>query len=784
MSICPPRRAALALAPLLATLAMHAPAAAADGLAKVPDALDPQSWVLPQDMSWSDYRPIPGFNWADGSHQPPKVLRAALILGDHSDREFLVTRPQGSDVAGNPTGTGGVPRAGVGDFYKGLLNTPQALNHGHTINEYWMEDSYGAIGIDMDAFGPYRMDRPEYQYGLAEYGQDSMCPNGETCDGDFDTELLGKSLADVEAGQVTHGGRDYDFRFLLHSGYDESGVWQELGEMRFPNKESVTEPFGNPDPSKPNWAPTRYVPWTSFYAARGIWSHAIPGVQATEGENDGTSVYEHEFSHILGVLDNYNNSYADPPQREYTGPWDMMSRGSFNGPGGNHNRYEVPATLGATMGSQHMLRDKLRMGFLKPGEVRTIDRNALAATGPVFEDVWAREIPLGQGTGRAGLHGLLLTLSGGDNTPACTVEEDWRCDGGDYENYTLEVVDRMGTDSFTPDHGVLIAKNKTPEVAPWKWVADAHPEDIDKVDFRRADGTIAKVTKGDYRQLADALFHAGTGPGVVSEYVDEPNRLHFYVLGSQRDAQGVLSYRVAVRSLDGGGPAARAVAATAADSDPAPPGRVAVHNFRVTNNGDAEDLVRVKASTTDGWTTSLRANVLDVPAGATVTVPVYVTVPDGEAGRRSTTLEVTASAETDPSASVSRTATIVPLPAPVGSVAATAGSVTATAGTVAAPAASTKPGRRRASLRLAAVGRSCVRNGKLSVRLLSSLPLLRAQVSAPRHLLRKLRGRALSHPLRFRNLRGRRVTITASARAKDGRLLRARRTFRTCPRST
>ena len=27
----------------------------------------------------------------------------------------------------------------------------------------------------------------------------------------------------------------------------------------------------------------------------------------------------------------------------------------------------------------------------------------------------------------------------------------------------------MGTDSFTPDHGVLIAKNKTAQLAPWKW---------------------------------------------------------------------------------------------------------------------------------------------------------------------------------------------------------------------------------------------------------------------------------------------------------------------------
>lgn len=650
-------RRALALVPFLALALAPVAAAAPTGLARPPKPADPQTWVLPEDMTWADYKPIPGYNWGDGTHTPPKELRAALILGDHSDRPFLVTQRQGSDPVGNPLGTGGVRRERAGEFYKRLLNVPQVLNHRHTINEYWLEDSYGKIGIDMDAFGPYRMSRPEYQYGLAEYGQEAACPNGETCDGDFDTELLTSSAVDVETAQVT-SGRDYDFRFLLHAGYDESGVWQELGEMRFPNQNAVSEAFGNPDPSLPNWAPTRYVPWTSFYAARGIWSHAIPGVQATEGENDGTSVYAHEFSHILGVLDNYNNSYAQPQQREYSGPWDMMSRGSFNGPGGNHNRYQIPATQGATMGSQHMLRDKIRMGFVSPTEVKTIDRNQLAATGPVFADVWAREIPLGQGTGRSGLHGLLLNLSGGDKTPACTVEEDWRCDGGGYENYTLEVVDRMGTDSFTPDHGVLIAKNKTAEVAPWKWVADAHPADIDKVDFTRPDGSVAKVTKGDYRQLVDALFHAGTGPGVVSEYVDAPNRLHFYVLARKRDADGVLSYRVAVRSLDGGGPSARGVGATVAGSDPASRGLIAVQRFKVTNTGDAEDLIRVQAKAANGWAATVQAGVLDVPAGKTVNVPVFVRV----GGSRPATLTFTASSETDDSKSVTRTATVTPAP--------------------------------------------------------------------------------------------------------------------------
>ena len=39
------------------------------------------------------------------------------------------------------------------------------------------------------------------------------------------------------------------------------------------------------------------------------------------------------------------------------------------------------------------------------------------------------------------------------------------------------------------------------------------------------------ITVGDYRQLSDALFHAGTDSGSEFEWIDEPNRLHFYMLG-------------------------------------------------------------------------------------------------------------------------------------------------------------------------------------------------------------------------------------------------------------
>ena len=53
---------------------------------------------------------------------------------------------------------------------------------------------------------------------------------------------------------------------------------------------------------------------------------------------------------------------------------------------------------------------------------------------------------------------------------------------GGYNNYTLEVVDQMGTDSFTADSGVLLAKTKDSR-SPNKWTVDANPQDIDTVDY-------------------------------------------------------------------------------------------------------------------------------------------------------------------------------------------------------------------------------------------------------------------------------------------------------------
>ena len=104
----------------------------------------------------------------------------ALVAFDFADQPFVITQPKKSDPFGNPQ-IDPIPRADVPKFYADFYNTPDALNNGHTINGYWMEQSGGKVGItDVKTYGPYRMPKKLYQYGLNDIGQQGK-PTGNGC---------------------------------------------------------------------------------------------------------------------------------------------------------------------------------------------------------------------------------------------------------------------------------------------------------------------------------------------------------------------------------------------------------------------------------------------------------------------------------------------------------------------------------------------------------------------------------------------------------------------------
>lgn len=624
--------------------------------------IDPQNWKNPDHMTWADYKKVPGTNWGDPAVKGSKrTFKGALVLVDYPNQPFVVTQPQGSTIFKNPSAQAhDVPREQVATFYQDFLNTPNDLNKGHTIHEYWMEDSGGRIGVELTGFGPYTLSGKDHEYAM-EFQAGTGCPAGDSCNKNLRTEGNAAWIGAIGPEEA----KKYDFIFYLSAGQDESSTWQEFGMMKFPTKEDVTDEWGPPDPALTNWVKTRYVDWTSWQSGSSFWPNARFGVDSVQAESSGMAVYAHELSHIFGVADNYNNPFAIPVRRAYTGIWEMLSRGSFNGPGGPHSRWLIPPTSGASMGAQHMLRNKIKLEMVDEQNVLRLSRDALDESGLVTARVTARTAQ----PGPSGLMGLNIAFGTGDKSPACDPLTNPLCDGGGYDNYTLEVVDRLGTDSFTPDSGVLLAKTKDLDRAPFEWVVDANPQDIAMTDYVLPDGTKVPITLGDYRQLSDALFHAGTDSGSEYEFVDQANRLHFYVTDVKRDGQAILSYTVAVRSLDGSGPQARGVKLLPAAGIPTGKG-VATCSFPLFNTGKAAaaqgthpedvsaylngDVYRLKAEVAGaGWSVQLPNALAAVDFGKHAAVKVNALRADG--GSRLGKVKLTATSESDPTKTMTAT---------------------------------------------------------------------------------------------------------------------------------
>jgi M6 family metalloprotease-like protein len=501
------------------------------------------------------------------------------------------------------------------------------------------------------------------------------CPDSANfpCNKNFRTDARAAWLADV--GQTVISS--YDNIFYVSAGEDESATWQEFGMMKFKTQEDVTDAFGPKqlygDLTQTNWAVTRYVPWTSWASASTIWPNAS-GNTSIEAEASGMATYAHELSHNLSIPDNYNNPFGTTQQVTATGMWDMMSRGSFNGPGGQHQRYLIPPTQGESLGSQHNMRNKRFLNFLTDNDLLRLNRDGLKQSGMAVADVTAREIAPSGGE----ISGVNIVLDGtGDNEPPCYVNGQLttpNCDGvrltgttvgNKWNNYTMEVVQQIGSDSFDPGHGVLISKTKNSNSSCgtfncFVWVVDSHPEDIDQVDFVAADGTVNKATVGDERQKNDGSFNAGIGSGSVAEYEDAPNRLHFYILDKRTDEQGILHYTVGVRSLDGAGPQTRGVSLAAPQQGTAE--GYATCTFNLKNTGAAaatpnvhpqdasaylnSDIYRLSVSATGtGWSAYLKNEFATAKFGESVPVPVYVEKGTGATG----SITLNAASESDPS---------------------------------------------------------------------------------------------------------------------------------------
>jgi len=323
-----------------------------------------------------------------------------------------------------------------------------------------------------------------------------------------------------------------------------------------------------------------------------------------------------------------------------------------------------------------MVRNRLENKFITPAQLLTLNRDGLAKSGLAVANVTARSVDPLPDT----FAGITVALDGGDRTPADDPATNPLSPGiPNYNFYSLEVVQRIGYDSFCPDNGVLLAKNKESSRGnnggpngfnSFIWVIDAHPEDINVVDYVKPNGEKVMRTIADYRQLNDGLFHAGVNSGSQYEWEDTPNRLHFYVVDLQKNAQGILSYTLGVRSLDGAGPQQRGVAFASPASTQVRAG-VLQCNFTLKNTGKAvetdpalhrmnanawltSDVYRLAVSVEGkGWSARLLNELAAVKFGESQPVAVYLSRAPGAASTARVTLKATS--ESDPTKTATAT---------------------------------------------------------------------------------------------------------------------------------
>lgn len=336
------------------------------------------------------------------------------------------------------------------------------------------------------------------------------------------------------------------------------------------------------------------------------------------------------------------------------------------------------------MGSLHTVRDKEQLGLVGNESLISLSREALGDYGLVVARLTARAVDPGPN----GKMGIRIFMDA-DRSPYCNISTEVLCDGGGFNGYEVEgllfsssyffeiltvflVVDRMGADSFTPDSGVMISKSKiNSDGGLFQWTIDANPQDINLLDFYRPDGTPAYITMGDYRQLADALFHSGTRSGSEYEYVDKANSLHFYVINAHRDTTGVLSYTAAVRALSKGPHNYKAALGwgKVVSGRNSPIKKGVTCSYQLTNKGSyvapaeegaepqdvwaffKSDVYRLKATVEGrGWKVELPNALATAEFGKTVTVQVAVAADSSAA--LAAIVKLTATSESDPSVSV------------------------------------------------------------------------------------------------------------------------------------
>ena len=323
-----------------------------------------------------------------------------------------------------------------------------------------------------------------------------------------------------------------------------------------------------------------------------------------------------------------------------------MSRGTFNGPGGTHNRWQVPNEGGSGLGPHHLLHFKNQLGVLTPADQVTLERNTLHEQGIAVVRLKAREAVPATATSSA---------SRSTSAPAATSRARAR---------TRATPGRTSSTARTaigPELPALPRRGRRPGRQRLVRAGPRRPH-LEEPQQQHAAGLADRPASGGHRddRLLPPRRHAGAGRArrpAAAERRHVPrrhelraastststtfNRLHFYVLAKHRDADGALSYDVGVRRLRRCRPvhARRLARESGDDGTPARlPRDLHVPARQHGPGGDGRvrlgHLPLAASRAAPNWKVTLPNALAAVKAGQTVQVPVHVLRDPARTGRR------------------------------------------------------------------------------------------------------------------------------------------------------
>ena len=244
---------------------------------------------------------LPGVGLFPGSSYPSKGRSKGLaILVEYKDKKFTVSDPN--------------------DFYNRMLNEPGFSDEHATGSayDYFVACSNGAFRPDFDVYGPVCLPEKMSYYGENDAWGDDKRPAMLAIDG---CQLLDD---EVDFSQYDCDGDGYiDNVFIFYAGQGEADggsantIWPHSWQVTLYT--SVQYVFDGVRLDK--------------YACSNEWQGS-----AMSGSPTGVGTFCHEFSHVLGLPDEYDTAYGG----SFTpGAWSALDYGPYNNDGRTPPLYSI-----------------------------------------------------------------------------------------------------------------------------------------------------------------------------------------------------------------------------------------------------------------------------------------------------------------------------------------------------------------------------------------------------------------------------------------------------------